>query len=164
MFDFACIVIALLIAYKNTNKNRQICFILLAWFVVSESAHTNLLLEVRAEHNWLIYQMYNIINVLTGYALIQSNSHVVMVLLMSVNILLNVITSLYFAYDFMPDIVYNVYYPIAVLISLTVLIYMFILTQKRGRCGGSHNHKTDFHWIFRMRCNDIKSVYSGYDV
>ncbi len=160
MFDIACIVVALLIVCTNNNKNRQICCTLLAWFVISELTYTNLLLDIRVEHNWLIYQIYNVINVLTIFQLKNLNAHIGIISLMAVNILLNCFVSTYFAYDFIGVIVYNMYVYPASAIMISVLIYMIMVTI-RGGFGCSRGNKSSIINIICLRWNDFRRLHIG---
>lgn len=159
-FDVACVLLSLAIACYSDNKNRRICWTLYWWFLISHAVYTNLLLDLRAEHNWLIYQMYNAINILSIYCLKSLNAHIGIILLMAVNILLNCFVSIYFAYDFVEIIVYNMYVYPASAIMISVLIYMIMVTI-RGSFGCSYYNKGLIARILCLRYGDFKRLCFG---
>lgn len=160
MFDFACILIALFICYKTDNKNNNISFVLMSWFVMSDLSHTYLFTEFRQLEHWLIYQIYNAINSIAIYLLIKLNAHVFILIVLAMNVLLNVTCSIYFVYQFIPESVYNAYYYGAVTITIWVLIYMIIIQRKAAAFGSYTGHSSIIN-VFCWRYATAKRVLSG---
>ena len=160
MFDFACILIALFIYYKTDNKNNNISFVLMSWFVISDLSYTYLFTEFRQLEHWLIYQIYNSINSITIYLLAKLNAHVFILIVLAMNILLNVTCSMYFVYQFIPESVYNAYYYGAVTITIWVLIYMIIIQRKAAVFGGNSSHSSIIN-VLCWRYADARRVFNG---
>ena len=164
MFDFTCIILALIINANAKNNYKNIVYLLLCWFVVSDICYHYLILDYRDSHNSVIFQIYNTINVLTLYCLKKFNAHIISMLLIALNILLNVTVSLYYVYDFIPVIVYNLYKYPAGLISILVLIYMALLTKKGANVGCRSNSESFLCRILWMRYARARMLYRGREV
>ena len=128
-FDGICIIIALFFTARASRQYQSICFIVLCWFVISEVVYNHLFLELRAQNNWLIYIFYNVINVIIALKLLSNQSHNVIISLISLNILLNIVVSMYFAGYLFPIFLYHMYPYIAASISVAVLIYMWDISN-----------------------------------
>jgi hypothetical protein len=149
MFDGVCILIALYLFSKCRERFKSIAFLVLCFFVVPDVVYHYFLLDFRAENNWVIYQLYNIINVALIYKLYKSNAHLIIIALLAINVLLNIVASHYFISDLIPKIVYNSYSYIAGGIMLACLGYMRVLTNGNRTLERFNNHSGLIGVLFR---------------
>lgn len=157
-FELTCIIVSMALCYNANPEFRKISFVLMSWFALSEILYSNFFVEYQKANQSFVYVIYGAVSIPASYMLKKLNSHIFILLVFGTNLLLLATTILYFVYDFVPEIVYNVYKYIAGLISLSVIYYMFRLTGKGGDFGGCTN-KVGFHRFFWMRWDDFRRVY-----
>lgn len=159
MFDFTCIMISLFVAYKTKNKNRDIVFLLMSWFVVSESFYV-LVSEIWPNStSGYIHTIYNSINMLVTFLLAKLNAHMFILLVMAINLLLNITSTLYYEYYFVSDLVYNTYFYPAATISFLVLIYMITISKKGLPFGFKPSNNSIISRVLRLRHDDFMRIY-----
>lgn len=129
-FDGVCILIALLWLYPSAiNEFKSVSFTLLCFFVVSEVVYQRFFLDVRNENNWIIYLVYNVINLAILFRLHYLKSHLVIIVVITANLLLNIVVSYYFKHTLVSIDVYNAYPYVAGLLMISCLAYMWGLTN-----------------------------------
>jgi hypothetical protein len=149
MFDGLCILMALYLFSNTRERFKSIAFLVLCFFVVPDVAYHYLFLEFRAANNWVIYQIYNLINVVLIYKLYKNNAHLIIIGLLAANVLLNIVVSHYFISDLVSKIVYNSYPYIAGSIMLACLSYMWVLTNGNRTLERFNNHTGLIGVLFR---------------
>jgi len=125
--DGVFILLAFYLYQKATLDYKNIALVVFLWFLVSDVVYHHAFLGFRAENNWAIYQFYNMINIAVILFLANNKSHMVIIVLIIANILLNIVASYYFISDLMPISVYNSYPYFAKTIAFLALIYMWML-------------------------------------
>jgi len=130
MFDGICILLALFLYSKAEEGYRNIAFFVLCWFVVSDAVYHYFFLDIRGEegNGWIIYQLYNLINVLIILKIRKLMSPLFIIAVLTVNVLLNIVASFYFISNLLPESVYNVYPYVAGFIMLLSLFYLWTVS------------------------------------
>lgn len=159
MFDFTCIMVSLIVAYKTKNKNRDIVFLLMAWFVVSEIFYTLVSDIWPNSTSGYIHTIYNSINMLVTFLLVKLNAHVFMLLVMAINLLLNAASTLYYEYYFVGEIVYNTFFYPAAAVSFLVLTYMITISKKGLPFGFKSSNNNIISHILCLRYVDFMRIY-----
>lgn len=127
MFDGICILIALFLFYKVEEGYRDIAFFVLCFFVVSDITYHYFFLDFRSANNWVIYLLYNIINVSIMVKIHKMMSPLFILLVLGVNVLLNIVASYFFISNLVPELVYTIYpYPAGLLMLLS-LFYLWMV-------------------------------------
>jgi len=140
MFDGLCILAALTLFWLACEVYRNIAFLVLCFFVVSEVTHTNFFLTFRSANPWFIYQLYSLINVIIIYRLYKAKAHISIVGLITLNVLLNIVVSYYLISDVLPKAIFILYPDIAGIIAVLCLVYMGAITRYGNRYLDYKNH------------------------
>ena len=129
-FDGVCALLGFFYLYPRAKEEfKSISYHVLGFFVVSEIVYQRFFLDFRGDNGWAIYWIYNSINVYLLLALWKRRAHMVIILLLSSNVLLNIVAAQYFTSEAIPESVYNLYpYPAAVIMLLSVF-YMWSLSN-----------------------------------
>lgn len=151
MFDGLCILVALYLYTKAWNDDKSTAFSMLCFFVVSDVAYHYLFKDFRAENNWAIYWIYNVINLGVMWNLKKSGAHLISLVLISINVLLNIVVSFYFISNSIGYSVYNIYPYLAGIIMILCLLYMWGLGHGARRID-SHNHHSGVIGALFRRC------------
>jgi len=134
--------------------------VLFLWLLISDIAHTFLLLDFRAVNSWVIYQIYNCINSATILTLIKLSTHMIAIYVLAANILLNILVSFYFISDSIPIVVYNSYSYIAGILTVTVLGYMRMLHYGSRVRKREINNSNIVNLVFFSRIRRNKQLFS----
>ena len=129
MFDGICILIALFLFNKTEEGYRNIAFFVMCWFVVSDAVAHHFFLDIRSAkgNGWIIYQLYNCVNVWIIYKIWKMMSPLFMLLILGVNVLLNIVVSYYFISNMVHKMIYTIYpYP-AGFIMVLCLFYLWMV-------------------------------------
>jgi len=127
IFDGLCILIAMFLFYKVEEGYRDIAFFVLCFFVVSDAVAHHFFMEFRGANNWFIYQLYNIVIVAIMWKIRNMRSAMLILLVLTANILLNIVVSYYFISNSIAKIVYTIYpYP-AGFLMLLCLFYLWMV-------------------------------------
>ena len=89
--DGAILLAAFYLYVKATLDYKNIALVVFLWLLVSDVTYNYFFLEFRAANNWVIYQLYNVINISVMYFLAYNKSHIVMLGLIITNIMLNIV-------------------------------------------------------------------------
>lgn len=150
MFDGICILTALFLFYKVEFAYRDVAFLVLCWFVVSDVIYHYLLLDFRNANNWVIYQFYNVINVVIFYKLKPLVSAPFILLVLGLNVLLNIVVSFWFISTTDDKMIYDSYpYPAGILMLLA-LSYMWCLGYGIRRVEFYRNNRKFFYSFLRV--------------
>lgn len=149
MFESICILTALYL-YANSAEYRDISFSVLCFFVISDVVFNYILLDFRAENNWLIYQFYNVINIFIVLSLAKNKAHLVILGVIIANILLNIVVSLYFISSW-GRWVYDMYKYVAGFLMVLALCYMWVISYGIRFLDRPNCHRNLFDMVFRLR-------------
>ncbi len=75
-FDGFALIVAVFLVYGVREEFRRIAITVLAFFVVSDAFYHYFLFDLREANNWLIYWIYNGVNVLVLYNLKRLRAHI----------------------------------------------------------------------------------------
>ena len=151
MFDGICILISLLLFSKARVEYRDVSFLVLCFFVITEACYQHFFLEFRAANNWFIYLLYSLIYIPIIHKLKKSNAHLVIIDAIRVNVLLNIVVSFYFIGDTVPKLIYDVYPYLAGLIMIICLIYQWMWSYGTRFIDSFSNNKNIITRILRLR-------------
>ena len=140
--DGILILICLYLTFKTDIEYRAIAFAVLAYLVISDVTYNYLFIEIRQSNNWLIYTLYNLINLFTLYNLEKFRAHLVIRYLIFANILLNVAVSFYFTTESIGESVYNMYPYLASCIAIMCVMYVGILSVGIKYLGSNFNNRS----------------------
>ena len=129
MFDGICILLALFLYYKVEEGYRDIAFFVLCFFMISDAMYHYFFIDIRSGegNGWIIYQLYNIINVLIIWKIRHLSGSLFIRLVLTANVLLNIVVSYFFISNSITKMVYNVYpYP-AGFLMLLCLFYLWMV-------------------------------------
>jgi len=149
MFDGICILVALLLCSYVQNQERKIAFIVLSFFVISDVAYNYFFEEFRANNNWFIYQMYNVIDVIVIYGLKRLNAHLFIIGLIALNVLINIVVSFYFISDLIPRSFYDYYKFAAGTVAILSLCYLWMIGYGSKYINSLGNSKNVVSVLFR---------------
>jgi len=95
MFDGICILLSMFLFYKAEEGYRDIAFFVLCFFVVSDVVFHYFLLDIRyaAGNGWIIFLLYNTINVAIIWKLWKLMSPLFIRRVLVANVLLNIVVS-----------------------------------------------------------------------
>jgi len=127
MADGIIILFALYFYSQAAIEFKKIAFTVLLYFVISDITYHYFFLEFRLANKWPLYLMYNLINIGILFRLDYLKSHNVIKMLISLNILLNIVQAFYFITTTDSNFVYNMYKYLAVPIAICASIYMGLL-------------------------------------
>jgi hypothetical protein len=161
MFDRIVILASFALLMTSHNRYKKIAFVLFLWLLISDLAHTYLLLEFRDANAWVIYQIYNLINSATILTLTKLYSHMIIIYTLAANILLNITVSFYFISPNVSEIVYNSYSYIAAFLAVTALYYMGMLRDGDRLKRREKPNTSVINLLFFTRINWNKRVRSG---
>lgn len=149
MFDGVCILMSLFLFYNTPYQSRKLAFSVLFYFIVSDVIYHYFLIDFRQANNWVIYWLYNLVNI---FVLVRSyiiKAHYLIFILMGLNVLLNVITSMWFVSDIISDVIYNSYSYSAGAIMIVCLFYMWTLANGNKLFDGENNNSDFINFLFR---------------
>jgi hypothetical protein len=125
--DGAILLAAFYLYVKATLDYKNIALVVFLWLLVSDVTYNYFFLEFRAQNNWVIYQLYNLINTAVILFLAKNKSHLVILGLIVANVLLNIVVSYYFIANSVSHMVYNLYPYVATAIAISALAYLWML-------------------------------------
>jgi len=159
MFDLVCILLAFYLYRRVWRDDESIAFWMLCFFAISEIVYSRFALEFRAENNWAIYWIYNGINLFVMYKLKVCAAHLVSLVFIGLNILLNIVASFYFISNIVPEAVYNYYpYP-AGFIMVACLTYLWALGHGARRIDSLDDNSGFISTFFRRGSRLDKSRF-----
>lgn len=129
MFDVFCAICALVLLSMSNGRFKGMSLTMFLFFFVSLMVYEFAFLEFRSQNRWAIYQFYSLIDCVCIYALKKLQSHFVILILLALNVLYNICTSLYYIYPLIPELVYELYVPICGSISVLCLLYMWMISD-----------------------------------
>lgn len=145
----------MLTAFYLYNKTppvyEKISLAVFLWFFISDIVAHHFLLDLRSSNHWVIYQLYNLINVAVMYFLFKNKSHVSILAILVANVLLNIIASLYFVGSTIPIEVYNIYPYLAGVCMILAILYMWALSNGNNIANGNDNNRRISGPIHRFR-------------
>jgi len=158
MADGIIILFALYFYSQAGIEFKKIAFTVLLYFVVSDVTYHYFFLEFRLQNKWPLYLMYNVINVTILFRLDYLKSHNAIKMLISLNILLNIVQAFYFITTTDSHFVYNMYKYIAIPIAILALIYMGLL-----RDGAKYLSIKSYNnaYLARVLCNRRFHFFRG---
>lgn len=149
MFDALCIILALFLYRGVRESYRNIAFVVLCWFVISDLVFHYLFLEFRADNDWAIYQLYNLVNVVVLYKLVKFNAFSFLIASIGANVLLNIVASAYFiSNSISTELLQSYTYP-AGAIMLVNIMYLWIMGNgTRPRDFQTNNRDSVLYFLF----------------
>ena len=149
--DGLILLAAFYLYLKATLNYKNIALVVFLWLLVSDVTYNYFFLEFRAANNWVIYQLYNTINITVMYFLAYNKSHLVIIGLIIANVLLNIVVSYYFIGNSVPYWVYNLYPYVANAIAILSLCYLWMLGNGVKRLDSDNNHRGYIANLLRVR-------------
>jgi len=150
-FDGFALITAVFLVYGVNTEFKRIAVTVLAFFVVSDAFYHYFLFELRAANHWLIYWIYNTINILVLWNLKRLGAHMVITGLIAANVLLNIVVSFYFISKSMPEWVYNGYFIPADVIALLILAYLWMIGYGNRFLSNKINNRSFINRLFNVR-------------
>lgn len=150
-FDGFALITAVFLVYGVNTEFKRIAVTVLAFFVVSDAFYHYFLFNLREANHWLIYWIYNTVNILVLWNLRRLGAHVVISGLVSTNILLNIVVSFYFISNFIPEWVYNGYFIPADVIALLILAYLWMIGYGNRLLSSKINNRNFINRLFSFR-------------
>jgi len=144
MFDGLCILLAMFLFYKVEEGYRDIAFFVLCFFVVSDIIYHYFFLEFRADNNWFIYQLYSAVNIWIIYKLSKIMSPLFITRILKVNVLLNIVVSLWFLSTTDDKIIYNVYPYLAGILMVLALSFLWMVSYGARLLVSKGNNRSPF--------------------
>lgn len=150
-FDGFALITAVFLVYGVNAEFRRIAVTVLAFFVVSDAFYHYFLFDLREANHWLIYWIYNSVNILVLCNLKRLGAHLVITSLIAANVLLNIVVSFYFISKFIPEWVYNTYFIPADAIALLVLGYLWMIGYGNRLLNNKINNRNLINRLFNVR-------------
>ena len=127
MFDYACIILALLLARESSIEYRAIAYLVLFEFVAHKVFYIVGIQLTDYLQDSLIYLSYILAQMVTLYLMIKIQSHFAITMMIFINIAYNVLTILQYSvvtYDY-----YSIYPYVVGVIMCLELIYLVWITS-----------------------------------
>lgn len=150
-FDGFALITAVFLVYGVNAEFKRIAVTVLAFFVVSDTFYHYFLFDLREANHWLIYWIYNTVNILVMLNLKRLGSHMIITGLIALNVLLNIVVSFYFISKSMPEWVYNGYFIPADIIASLILCYLWMIGYGNRLLSNQINNRNFIHRIFNVR-------------
>ena len=128
--------------YKVEEGYRDIAFFVLCFFVVSDAVAHHFFLDIRSAkgNGWIIFVLYNIINVSIIWKLWVLKSPLFIRHVLVANVALNIVVSYYFISNSVSKLVYTLYeYPAAILMALC-LFFLWMAGYGNRLCNSKINN------------------------
>jgi len=143
MFDGLAILLALFLYHKAESGYRNIAFFVLCFFIVSDVIAHHFFFDLRESNHWLIYQLYNTVNAFVIWKLKKLGVSLFILAILTVNVLLNIVVSMWFVSNLIPDAVYNTYPYTAGFLMALCLFYLWMVSYGI-RLGDKQGNNSNF--------------------
>ena len=150
MFDYLCIIVAVLLAATSVSKYRAIAVIIAIEFIAHKLAFNYILVEAQAENGWLTYMIYSVIQLTAMSMLLYLKSHFVITALIFINLSYNMLTALSYFYSFDVNF-YQAYQYFVGTIMVFELIYLGLLNKHVYSRKHRDNSDPYIDGVFRVR-------------